>query len=112
MMGETPKREGDGRTQVVVGPEDGKIVMGFPKPISWLAMEPDNAVQIAKSMIDSAVKLGANVQIVLPRRKLSEAKRTMLRYRVSLRMRSMLEKKRVPDYIAEEILVTVLQEVL
>lgn len=111
-MSETTKREGNGQTQVVIGPEAGKIVMGFPKPISWLAMEPDNAVQIAKSMIDSAVKLGANVQIVLPRRKITEAQRTMLRNRLSLRMRSMIEKKRDFDYIAEELLATVLQEVL
>lgn len=92
------------------GAQKGRILLVLPKPAKWVALEPPQACAIAKDMIDKAVSLGYHVEIVIPRKPISQGKRTMLVNRVNLVMRMLTEKKRDPLFIAEELVDIVLRD--
>lgn len=103
MSGEVAVGFGDGEQR-------GRIMVVLAPGEQWVAMDPAQAVAVAKDMIDKAVVLGANVQILVPRKEISKAKLSMLVNRVSLVMRNLLEKKRDPQYVAEEVVQIVLRD--
>ena len=41
-------------TEVAIGIEKGRVVMKFPEPKQWIAMDPENCRQIAESMARAA----------------------------------------------------------
>lgn len=82
--------------------------MVFKKPTKWMAMDPANAVQIAKSIIDTAVGLGLEVTIELPQKRVNAQLYWTLVNRVELNVRNMLEKKNDPKGIARAIVDIVL----
>jgi hypothetical protein len=90
------------------GPEKGRIVIGFHEPIKWLALDPKNAVDVAKDFIDKAVHLGVKVHLQLPQRELSPLKYQALVTRVGLVMKNQLEKKVDPKLVAHQIVDIVL----
>lgn len=93
-----------------VGEQKGKILLVLAEPKKWVAMEPAQACAIAKDMIDKAVSLGMNVEIIVPRKPISHGRRTMIVNRVDLVMRKLTEQKRPTKYIAEEIVDIVLRD--
>ena len=49
----TPKDEGG--IQFAIGVKDGKVVLDFGnKPISWVGMNPEDALKLAESLIEKA----------------------------------------------------------
>jgi hypothetical protein len=46
---------GDGKTEVAVGDENRKVVLRFPKPVNYIAMDPENALAICGAMMKSAL---------------------------------------------------------
>lgn len=111
-MNEAIQRVGDGKTELTIGPESGRVVVGFPKPLTWFALDPENAAHVGKALINAAVKCGAKVSISLPQRQLNPLVRTMLVTRVERIQRDMAAKGRKPQFIAEEIVDQVLREIL
>jgi hypothetical protein len=90
------------------GPEKGRIVIGFHEPIKWLALDPKNAVEVAKEFIDKATHLGTKVHLMLPKRELSPMKYQALVTRVGLVMKNQLERKVDPKLVARQIVDIVL----
>lgn len=101
-------RVGDGSTEIQIGAERGRVVMIFRKSVNWVAYDPQNAVDVAKCMIDSAVELGANVQIMLPKRQIKPQVYNTLVTRVGLVMKNQLEKKEHPQKVARQLVDIVL----
>lgn len=81
---------GEGTTQVAVGDREGQVVLQYPRPVQWAALDPQTAVQIAKAMIDAAVNCGMNVEIKAPKPTVSEG----LRVRMEARCLMILNNKR------------------
>lgn len=64
ILGEFPEgklnKEDEGALAMMIGEEQGKVVIKFPKPIAWIGFTPEQAVQIAQSLIQQARKAGFN----------------------------------------------------
>jgi len=106
-----PEQADEGKTEMAIQPEGGKIVMRFREPRHWVVFEPSNAVEIGKHLIDCAVACGANVTIQVPRREISREKRDRLVTRAILVLRSMTEKGRQPAHIARNLVDTILSAI-
>lgn len=92
------------------GPQKGRIVMALPAMAKAIVMNPEQAVAVAKDMIDKAVTLGVNVQVLIPKKPISQSRRTLIVNRIDLVMRRLTEKKRPSRYIAEELVDIVLRD--
>lgn len=55
----------EGALVVMIGNEKGKVVMRFPKPTAWIGFTPEQALDIATSLIEQARKCGGLVPLVL-----------------------------------------------
>lgn len=100
----------EGATHMAVGEQDGRVVLSFPKDIKFAALDPSNAVHIAKAMIDAAVRCGADVQIQVQKYQLSENKRMALYTRAGHIIRSLQDKPHA--YVGVQVVDEVLKEVL
>lgn len=48
----------EGALAVVIGHEKQSVVMRFPKPVAWIGFTPEQALEIAESLIQHARKAG------------------------------------------------------
>lgn len=55
----------EGALAMVIGHEKQSVVMRFPKPVSWIGFTPEQAIDIAQSLIDQARKVGLNMPLVI-----------------------------------------------
>lgn len=61
--------KGPGASTVEITTRDGKVVLQFPNPVQWAALDPATAVQIAQAMVEAAKACGwAKPIILLPTR--------------------------------------------
>ena len=102
--------KGDGSVEMVVFQDDEQIIMRFRKAMEWVGFDPPNAVAVGKQLIDLAVMSGANVELVLPRPQVTPQQRERMMNRTAHIFRSMSEKGRPPDFIAQQIVDTILSE--
>ncbi len=62
VLGEYPEgkinKDDEGALAFMIGVEDGKVVLKFPKPVAWLGMPPEQAVQLAQILIQRAREAG------------------------------------------------------
>lgn len=103
--------EDDGKTEMIINAEGGKVIVRFREPRLWVAMDPANAVGIGKHLIDCAVDCGANVEIKVPRRKISQEKRDALITRATHVFRSMSERGRPPAAIARHVVDSIMSAI-
>ena len=101
----------EGKTELIIQAEQGKVIVRFPEPLLWLALDPANAVGIGKHLIDCAVDCGANVEIKVPRKEISREKRTALITRALHVQRSMTEQNRPPAMIAQHVVDSILSAI-
>ena len=101
----------DGSVEMIIGQERGKVVQRFQRPMLYVTYEPENAVGVAKTIIDTAVALGANVMIQTPRRKITREQRQRLVVRATHVFRSMQEKGKTPAWIARNVVDTILSAI-
>lgn len=94
---------GDGSTQIAVGDRDGKVILQFPTPIQWAALDPPNAVGIAKAMIDASVVCGLDVQITTPKRQVSEGEKLRMEVRTVMLLKNKRESKEKDEMLAKRI---------
>lgn len=101
----------EGKTEMVLFAHSGKVIQRFARPMLFVAFDPSNAVQVGKKMIDCAVDCGAQVEIKVPRRQISPAKRLALITRATHVMRSMTERGRPPKDIAQHVIDSILSAI-
>lgn len=100
-----------GATEMIIKAEGGKVIIRYREPRLWVAFDPQNAVQIGKHLIDCAVACGADVQIQVPRRKISREQRDRLVVRTTHIYRSLQEKNTAPGVIARSVVDTILSAI-
>lgn len=99
---------GTGATHVAVGDRDGKVILQFPEPVQWIALEPGTAVGVAKSVIDAAVACGANVTIQAPRPQVPAAIRQRMEARALMILRNKREAPEKDPVLAARMVDTLL----
>jgi len=98
----------EGMTEMVLFAHTGKVIQRFARPMLFVAFDPGNAVQVGKKMIDCAVECGAQVEIKVPRREISNEKRKALIARCQHIMRSMQERGKSPQSVARNVVDSIL----
>lgn len=104
----------EGQVEMIVYPENGRIVQRFRRPMNFIIYEPDNARIVAARLIDCAFEAddqpkpaGDAVKAALVQRH----RRTLLP-RVTAILRSMREEKtKTNEYIAAQVIDAVFHEV-
>jgi len=105
---------GSGRSEIGIAygkaEQNGRIVLTFgAHAVNWVAMDPRNAAEIAKDLIQKAAKLGVNMGEVFPPTPITEIQREVLITRVELVVRGQLERgTKLPD-IARQVVDIVLK---
>lgn len=107
---ETPPKEptGDGATQLAVGDRDGKVVLQFPKPVQWIALDPHTAAEAASSMLDAAVSLGARVSFQAPKVHVPKELRARMTARALMVLRNKRAAAERDDVLAVRLVDTLL----
>jgi hypothetical protein len=103
--------EGDGDVEMVIFQRGDQVVMRFREPMLWVGFDPTNAVAVGKQLIDLAVACGANVEIVVPRQEVSREQRAVLTQRTAHIVRSMSAGGRPIDFIAQQVVDSILAEI-
>lgn len=55
----------EGALAVMIGHEGKTVVMRFPKPVAWIGFTPEQAIDIAQTLITHARKCGLSIPLVL-----------------------------------------------
>ena len=55
----------EGELSFVIGEENGKVVLHFGKPILWVGMPPEMAMDLASSLIKHARNIGVTKPITI-----------------------------------------------
>mgnify|MGYP000025210677 CR=1 FL=1 len=108
MNGSAEAVAGRGTTTLAVGDRNGNVVLSFPHEVGFVALDPSTAVQVAKSMIDAAVKCGANVSIQAPPPKVPKLVRERMIARAHMILRNKRESAENDAVMSERIVDTLL----
>jgi hypothetical protein len=69
LLGEYPNgrmnADDAGAIAMQVGVESGRVVMRFPKPVSWIGFTGDEAMEIAQTLIAHARKAGLTAPAII-----------------------------------------------
>lgn len=69
LLGEYPNgrlnQDDSGAIAMAVGVEDGRVVLRFPKPISWVGMTGDQALELAQDLLRHARHAGVTSPLVI-----------------------------------------------
>lgn len=69
LLGEFPdgklNAQDEGALAVGIGHQDGRVVITFPKSVTWIGFTPDQAIDIAQSLIDHARQCGSKKPLSL-----------------------------------------------
>lgn len=64
LTGEFPdgrlNKDDEGAVAVAIGHDQGRVKMQFPKNLNWIAFTPEQAIDIAQTLIEHARKCGCN----------------------------------------------------
>lgn len=99
---------GDGASQVAVGDRDNQVVLQFPHPVQWVALDPQTSVQIARAMIDAAVNCGMRVEIKAPKPQVSEGMRVRMEARCMMILNNKREHPEKNPILAKRLVDTIL----
>lgn len=50
----------EGAVAVAIGHDQGRVTMQFPKNLNWIGFTPEQAIDIAQTLIEHARKCGCN----------------------------------------------------
>lgn len=69
LMGEYPdgrlNKDDQGAVAMAVGHENGRVVVRFPKQITWIGMTADEAVGLAEALIEHARACGSTKPLTI-----------------------------------------------
>lgn len=102
---------GEGAVNMIIAPENGRVVMRFERPMLYVVFERDNAAHVGREIINAAVAVGAKVQINVPRVVISREKHAAMVARAVQINRSMHEQKKDPLVIARTVVDQVLAQI-
>ena len=100
-----------GSTEVAVGEENNRVILKFPKPVSFVAFDPNNARQVGEAMAKVAYHIDTGLQAPDGRSALSEELRMRLVTRVTHVIRNLTDRKVLPGRISQEVVDTILSEI-
>ena len=110
---------GPGATTAAVGIKNGQVIMSFPLPVQWVAVDPQTAVNIGEALARAGFEIrngrpprdnAAVLQEEIKAKATDIVRLTMIR-RVEIILPQLLERKRSWNYIATELVDRMLQEV-
>jgi hypothetical protein len=107
-----PLPEAEGATMVAVGDEGGKVLLKFPKPVTWIALDPQIAPLVAEKMIQAAGKCGVLVKIGVPKMKISDEQRLKMQQQAVLVIKNLRARGRSDAHIACELVDITLRDLL
>ena len=98
-------------TTCAVGDKDGLVVITFPEPVRYASFDPETARQIGEALAKSSYvarygKAPSEGSV------LSREVRQKLVARIQHVIRSLQDKNNKPKYVAEQVIDTILAEVL
>jgi len=98
-------------TTVAVGERDGQVILEFPEAVQWAAFDPETARQIGEAIAKSsyAAKYG---KAPSQGSSLSMEIRAKLVARTQHIIRSLQEQHKNSDYVAREVVDTIVAEIL
>ena len=102
--------EGDGSVEMVIFHRDDQVIMRFREKMLWVGFDPANAAAAGEKLINLAVVCGANVKIVGLRQQVTREQRDRLTVRTAHIFRSMTAGGRRPEFIAQQVVDTILSE--
>jgi len=97
-------------TRLEISDRDGKVLWSFSRPTEHMLMEPENARAIAEATAKAAYVCQFGV-IANKDSTISEAVRMRLITRATHVIRSLQEKKKLPGFIASEVIDVILSEI-
>jgi len=69
LTGEFPdgrlNKDDEGAVAVAIGHQQGRVTMQFPKNLNWIGFTPEQAIDIAQTLIEHARKCGCNKPLVV-----------------------------------------------
>lgn len=96
--------KGDGVHTMIVGDEKGNVILRFPKPVEWVALDPETARQVAESIARTAYKARfGDTPTTEKKSQITEQLRTKLKNRVTLMLRTFSNKAPVPPLEAQAV---------
>lgn len=99
-------------TEIAIGVDEGRVVMKFPEPKQWIALDPENCRLIAEAMSRAAEECATGRPAGVPGSPISDMTRLKLITRVTHIVRSMKDQHKAPQFIAAAIVDVILSEVL
>jgi hypothetical protein len=108
----------DGKTNIAIGDENGRVFLRFQKPMAWIALDPQNAFDIGEAIARAAHKARFGetptdsaylAQQVKAR--LTDQLRDRLIINISTMLRSLQEQGKSPGQMALHVVDTILSEV-
>lgn len=103
--------QGYGTTTVAVGDRGGQVVLSFPRPVQWAALDPETAAQVGEAMARSAYKCRYGLEPNTNASMIGSEVRTRLITRATHIIRSLQNKGKLPGVVAAEVVDTILSEV-
>jgi|SRR3989304_5890699 len=100
-----------GATKVIVGEENGRVVLRFPKAVEFAAFDPENARQVGEAMAKAAYHLHTGLHATDGRSALSAELRMRLVTRATHIIRNLTDKKILPGRISQEVVDSILSEI-
>lgn len=98
-------------TTCAVGSRDGRVILEFPEAVQWAAFDPDTAKGIGTAMLQHAYNTKYPDSNVDARKQLSQQLVVKLQTRLTHVIRSLQDKGKQPEYIANEVVNIILSEV-
>lgn len=94
--------QGDGKSEVEVGQDRGKVILKFEAPKLWVGFDPENANAVAEAMVSAsyAVRYGKSATPQVMRDYILDRKRTIIINRLIVVMKSMQDQNKTPAYQA------------
>lgn len=102
---------GQSTTTLAVGDRLGKVVLQFPHPVRECVIDPATAHQVAEHLARSAYTAHYGVPPQSAASQISLAKRTHMKARATLIIRSLRERGKSDAYIADHVTDMLLKEV-
>lgn len=117
--GHDQELKGDGKTEVAIGVNSGRVIWRFPQAVTWVAHDPQNAFDIAEATARAAhearfgTKAPSDGSYIAQQVKarVTEDLRNRMVIRAAVMMRSLVRQERDPDYIARQLVDTIFSEV-
>jgi hypothetical protein len=103
---------GEGATTAALKFHSGKVVLAFPAPVQWVALDPRVAAAMADQMLTMAIEAGVPIQITMPKREISDVHRQAVINRVETVIRQLQERHRRPAHVAAEVVDVVIKGLL